>query len=137
MGDDAVIIEGARDGDAEMQKASMYSSVHGGRRVMSRTEARESERAGREGADRVAREGELGDGEAVARSQGVDLARGGLDEAPQAYRRLPEVLSAQGATIRVLHDAATNHRGDGGRTKFGSIQGLVLSLSAEPMDLLV
>lgn len=31
------------------------------------------------------------------------LLGGGLDEAPQAYRRLPEVLAAQGDTIRVLH----------------------------------
>jgi tRNA-splicing ligase RtcB len=27
----------------------------------------------------------------------------GLDESPQAYRRLPDVLSAQGDTIEVLH----------------------------------
>ena len=33
----------------------------------------------------------------------VILRGGGLDEAPQAYRRLPEVLSAQGQTIEVLH----------------------------------
>jgi len=76
MGDDAVIIEGARDGDAEMQKASMYSSVHGAGRVMSRTEARGKLKGwGAKARIRVAREGELGDGEAVARSQGVDLAR--------------------------------------------------------------
>ena len=34
---------------------------------------------------------------------GVVLRGGGLDEAPQAYRRLPDVLSAQGETVRVLH----------------------------------
>ena len=28
---------------------------------------------------------------------------GGLDEAPQAYRRLPKVLEAQGETIQVRH----------------------------------
>jgi tRNA-splicing ligase RtcB len=35
--------------------------------------------------------------------KGVILRGGGLDEAPQAYRRLPDVLAAQGDTIRVLH----------------------------------
>lgn len=33
----------------------------------------------------------------------VTLRGGGLDEAPQAYRRLPDVLSAHGSTVEVLH----------------------------------
>jgi tRNA-splicing ligase RtcB len=35
--------------------------------------------------------------------KGVILRGGGLDESPHAYRRLPEVLAAQGPTIDVLH----------------------------------
>jgi tRNA-splicing ligase RtcB len=35
--------------------------------------------------------------------RGVILRGGGLDEAPQAYRRLPKVLAAQGGTIQVRH----------------------------------
>ena len=35
--------------------------------------------------------------------KGVILRGGGLDEAPQAYRRLPGVLASQGATVEVLH----------------------------------
>jgi len=35
--------------------------------------------------------------------KGVVLRGGDLDEAPQAYRRLPEVLEAHAGTIRVLH----------------------------------
>jgi tRNA-splicing ligase RtcB len=31
------------------------------------------------------------------------LRGGDVDEAPQAYRRLPEVLNAHAGTIRVLH----------------------------------
>ena len=31
------------------------------------------------------------------------LRGGGLDESPHVYRRLPEVLAAQGSTIEVLH----------------------------------
>jgi tRNA-splicing ligase RtcB len=34
---------------------------------------------------------------------GVILRGADLDEAPQAYRRLPDVLAAQGDTIEVLH----------------------------------
>ena len=37
------------------------------------------------------------------RSKGVILKGGGLDEAPQAYRRLPDVLRAQGPTVEVDH----------------------------------
>ncbi len=35
--------------------------------------------------------------------KGVVLRGGGLDESPHVYRRLPEVLAAQGSTIEVLH----------------------------------
>jgi tRNA-splicing ligase RtcB len=35
--------------------------------------------------------------------RGVMLRGAGLDEAPQVYKRLPEVLAAQGDGIRVLH----------------------------------
>jgi tRNA-splicing ligase RtcB (3'-phosphate/5'-hydroxy nucleic acid ligase) len=37
------------------------------------------------------------------RRKGVILRGGGLDESPHVYRRLPEVLAAQGSTIEVLH----------------------------------
>jgi tRNA-splicing ligase RtcB len=37
------------------------------------------------------------------RQKGVILRGGGLDESPQVYRRLPEVLAAQGGTIEVRH----------------------------------
>jgi tRNA-splicing ligase RtcB len=35
--------------------------------------------------------------------KGVVLRGGDLDEAPQAYRRLPDVLAAHAGTIRTLH----------------------------------
>jgi tRNA-splicing ligase RtcB len=35
--------------------------------------------------------------------KGVVLRGGDLDEAPQAYRRLSDVLAAQGPTVDVLH----------------------------------
>jgi tRNA-splicing ligase RtcB len=37
------------------------------------------------------------------REKGVILRGGGLDEAPQAYRRLGDVLAAQRGTVEVVH----------------------------------
>jgi tRNA-splicing ligase RtcB len=37
------------------------------------------------------------------REKGVVLRGGDVDEAPQAYRRLTEVLAAHAGTIRILH----------------------------------
>ena len=37
------------------------------------------------------------------RAQGIVLVGGGADEAPEVYKRLPEVLAAHGDTIRVKH----------------------------------
>ena len=101
MGDDAVILEGARD-DSPRQRAALYSTVHGAGRVMSRTEAR----------GKVHRK----TGEVIrpgkvtwhmlrewVGEKGVILRGGGLDESPHAYRRLPDVLAAQGDTVTVLH----------------------------------
>jgi tRNA-splicing ligase RtcB len=104
MGDDAVIIEGATDGDAELQKASLYSTVHGAGRVMSRTEARGKMRGWGKNA-RIVAPGKV-NWDMVKEwlgPRGVILRGGGLDEAPHAYRRLPDVLAAQGDTIRVRH----------------------------------
>lgn len=104
MGDDAVIVEGARDGDTDLQRASLYSTVHGAGRVMSRTEARGKVKGWGPKA-RIVSPGKVS-WEMVKDwigPKGVILRGGGLDEAPQAYRRLPDVLSAQGDTIRVLH----------------------------------
>jgi tRNA-splicing ligase RtcB len=35
--------------------------------------------------------------------QGIVLVGGGADEAPEVYKRLPDVLAADGETIRVKH----------------------------------
>lgn len=107
MGDDAVILEGARDAGpespaAELQARALYSTVHGAGRVMSRTAAlgKRHRRTGKVlKRGRVSREMMA---EWVGR-KGVVLRGGGLDESPHVYRRLPEVLAAQGDTVRVLH----------------------------------
>ena len=105
MGDDAVIVRGTVDAAEEVQssqKASLFSTVHGAGRVMSRTQA-----AGK----RNRRTGEIISPGRVTPEmmkswiddKGVILRGGGLDESPHAYRRLPEVLSAQEGTVEVLH----------------------------------
>ena len=105
MGDDAVILEGnATPPDEETERAqreALYSTVHGAGRVMSRTAA-----AGkRNRSGKVLSPGRISP-EMVQEwlgKRGVVLRGGGLDEAPQAYRRLPKVLAAQGDTIQVRH----------------------------------
>jgi tRNA-splicing ligase RtcB len=37
------------------------------------------------------------------RDKGVTLYGGDLDEAPQAYRRLPDVLAAHAGTVKIEH----------------------------------
>ncbi|MDQ3992399.1 MAG: RtcB family protein, partial [Actinomycetota bacterium] len=41
--------------------------------------------------------------QARLREQGIVLVGGAADEAPEVYKRLPEVLAAHGETIRVKH----------------------------------
>jgi tRNA-splicing ligase RtcB (3'-phosphate/5'-hydroxy nucleic acid ligase) len=41
--------------------------------------------------------------QARLREQGIVLVGGGADEAPEVYKRLPEVLAAHGASVRVKH----------------------------------
>ena len=110
MGDDAVILEGASSNTVEQQKA-LFSTVHGAGRVMSRTEAagKRDRRTGQ--LKRNKQTGEIINPgkitlamlESWLNRKGVILRGGGLDEAPQAYRRLPDVLASQGATVNVLH----------------------------------
>jgi len=104
MGDDAVIVQGMSakpgSGAAARQRDALFSTVHGAGRVMSRTQAagpRYGPQRGKGGAvtPQMMREWVSG--------KGVILRGGGLDESPHVYRRLPDVLAAQGPTIEVVH----------------------------------
>jgi tRNA-splicing ligase RtcB len=98
MGDNAVILRGV---ESEKSAASLYSTVHGAGRVMSRTEARgKINKAGV-----VLKEPRVNRGEwqAWLTDRGVTVLGGDLDEAPQAYRRLPDVLAAHEGTIEIMH----------------------------------
>ncbi len=86
MGDHAVILEGV---ESPGSAAALYSTVHGAGRVCGRREA--FRRFSRDEMDSwLVREG-------------VTVAGGDLDESPMAYRRLDEVVAAQGGTVRVVH----------------------------------
>ena len=102
MGDDAVILEGV---ESTLSAQSLYSTVHGAGRVMSRTAAKGKSR-------KDPATGKWARGVGAVRhddmmrwiaDKGVTLRGADLDEAPQAYRRLPDVLKAHEGTIRVLH----------------------------------
>jgi tRNA-splicing ligase RtcB (3'-phosphate/5'-hydroxy nucleic acid ligase) len=97
MGDESVILEGVESGEAQ---ESLYSTVHGAGRVMSRTDA-----AGRIRRGKVVKVGKV-DWPAVQarlRDQGIVLVGGGADEAPEVYKRLPDVLAAHAGSVRVKH----------------------------------
>lgn len=99
MGDISVILEGV---ESEEARYSLYSTVHGAGRVMSRNAARGkiNRRTGKvitPGA--VSREMMM----EWVRRQGVELRGAGTDESPHCYKRLPEVLGFHGSTIRILH----------------------------------
>jgi len=101
MGDESVILEGVASED---NAQALYSTVHGAGRIMSRSQAAGRVRK-RGGKTVVVRPG-LVDWPAVQsrlRRQGIVLIGGGADEAPEVYKRLPEVLAAHGETIRVKH----------------------------------
>ncbi|HWL39353.1 MAG TPA: RtcB family protein [Gemmatimonadaceae bacterium] len=103
MGDDAVILEGTTAAP-ERSEAALWSTVHGAGRVMSRSEARGKTKGWGPKA-RIVSPGKVS-WQMVNEwlgPKGVILRGGGLDEAPHAYRRLPDVLAAQGETVRVLH----------------------------------
>ena len=103
MGDNSVILEGSPE-NSDTQRAALYSTVHGAGRVMSRTQARGKVKGWGPKA-RIVSPGLVSQKmlDEWLEPLGVVLRGGGLDEAPQAYRRLPDVLGAQGDTVRVLH----------------------------------
>ncbi|MBY3543638.1 RtcB family protein [Rhizobium laguerreae] len=100
MGDDAVILRGV---DAPESAASLYSTVHGAGRVMSRTEARG--RFVKVDGKKIRQPGKVRHDEwqQWIRDKGVTVLGSDLDEAPQAYRRLPDVLAAHAGTIAIEH----------------------------------
>jgi tRNA-splicing ligase RtcB len=130
MGDESVILEGVESPEAEQ---SLFSTVHGAGRRMSRTQAAgrvrrrrrwacthrdcpyAAEEAGTcpEHGSKLRKawvEEQVSPGavdwpavQARLRERGIVLVGGGADEAPEAYKRLPDVLTAHAGSIRVKH----------------------------------
>jgi tRNA-splicing ligase RtcB len=130
MGDESVILEGV---ESAANEQALYSTVHGAGRVMSRSQAvgrirrRKRWACTHRDCDHLADEAgtcpvhgsklrkafvaeQLKPGvvdwpavQARLRDRGIVLVGGGADEAPEVYKRLPDVLAAHGETIRVKH----------------------------------
>lgn len=103
MGENSVILEGA---DSETSKVALYSTVHGAGRVLSRTQALGRNKFDK--ATKIRSETQVGlvsqkMMDDWVRGANVCLRGGGRDESPHCYKRLSEVLAAQGNTIRILH----------------------------------
>lgn len=99
MGDDSFILKGK---DSDEARQAFHSTVHGAGRVMSRTEAKgkynrktgELVKAGKISPEMMS--------EWLA-EKGVVLRGAGLDEAPQAYKRIDDVLSHHEGTLDIIH----------------------------------
>jgi tRNA-splicing ligase RtcB (3'-phosphate/5'-hydroxy nucleic acid ligase) len=109
MLDTSVIIEGL---DNELSKSTLYSTVHGAGRVMSRTEAAGKKKWRRDD-NGVKRPTVISKGKvnfdavkATMKERKIELRGAGADEAPECYKKLDEVLGYMGDTIRVLHRLA-------------------------------
>ena len=100
MGDDAVIIEGV---DSKVSREALFSTVHGAGRIMSRTAAKG--RFAKIDGKRIRLDGLIRHDDMMrwVTDKRVILRGGDVDEAPQAYRRLADVLAAHEGTIRILH----------------------------------
>ena len=142
MGDESVILEGI---DGEEAEESLYSTVHGAGRVMSRSRAAGRFRFRKQVVDgrkiRVQEQVKPGvvDWPAVQarlREQGIVLVGGGADEAPEVYKRLPEVLSgARRLDPREAH-ASTARRRDGGPRDLRPLQGLTHAAALSRLEAL-
>jgi tRNA-splicing ligase RtcB len=95
MGDASVVLRGTDD---PATRDALHSTVHGAGRVMGRMQAKGKWKGGK-----VVRPGLVTPEMMADATRGVVLRGGDLDEAPQVYRKLGNVLEAQGSTIEVEH----------------------------------
>lgn len=103
MGEQSVILCGGPATD--QSKLAFFSTVHGAGRLMSRTEAAGKVKWKNGVRTRVST-GKISQPsmDEWLQKAGVTLRGGGLDEAPQAYKRLSNVLEAHKVSTFVLHN---------------------------------
>jgi tRNA-splicing ligase RtcB len=95
MGEKSVILEGV---ESPENAFTLNSTVHGAGRVMGRMDAKGKYKNGV-----CVREGRVTPTMMAGWLNGIELRGGGLDESPDCYKRLPEVLAEHGESVRVLH----------------------------------
>ena len=113
MGDSSVILEGV---DSQQAKDSLYSTVHGAGRVMSRTQAAgkfkkvTETRTKPDGTEyefkhRVRTQGLIDweGAKAELKEKHIELRGAGADEAPGAYKKLNEVLNYHKDSVKIIH----------------------------------
>lgn len=107
MLDTSVIIEGI---ESDLSEETLYSTVHGAGRVMSRTEAAGKKKWMRDenGVKKptIIAKGKVDFDEVKHKMKlsKIELRGAGADEAPECYKKLDEVLSAMGNTVNILHE---------------------------------
>lgn len=117
MGEDSVILQGVESYEG---RYSLYSTVHGAGRTMTRTEAAGKTKWIKGVRTRVA-EGKVTPEmmrEWVVDRAKVELRGGGLDESPHAYKRLSDVLAAHQDSVMVLHTLTPIGVAMAGETEF-------------------
>lgn len=99
MADMSAIVRGK---ESEEARASLYSTVHGAGRIMSRTAAlgKRNKQTGQREGGRITPEQMM----AAVQAYGVELRGAGVDESPFVYRKLQEVLNAHTETLEILHE---------------------------------
>lgn len=114
MGEPSVILEGTDHPESEL---TLRSTVHGAGRVLSRSEAA-GKRKWINGVPTRVSAGKVSSemmNEWIAR-KGIELRGAGVDESPHCYKRLSEVIEAQGPTVRIietLHPMGVAMAGEG------------------------
>lgn len=103
MAEEAVLVEGVQ---SDKSTGCLHSTVHGAGRAMGRIEAKGRWKYNKATGEYVCkRPGKISEEMMMGEVEkaGVELRGGGLDEAPQAYKRLDEVLAHHKDTIRITH----------------------------------
>lgn len=105
MMDDSVIVEGI---DTDLSRQALYSTVHGAGRTISRNEAAGKKKWKRD-RDGISRPVTVGRGKVnfekvkyEMKQKGIELRGSGADEAPECYKKLDDVISYMGNTIKVV-----------------------------------
>lgn len=101
MGEFSVILEGVQ---SDLSRDALYSTVHGAGRVLSRTQAAGKSKWKKGVKTRIS-DGLVSDDMMMewVNKVGVCLRGAGVDESPHCYKRLNEVLAAQGDTVQIKH----------------------------------